>query len=939
MKKLAKILVAVLVVMALTGVFAFAVSADETATPWTPGEDVYFARWTTVDSYNNGDEPVEVYTSANLSLAETQTWAGENYVLLYKDIVYAGGGNCFAQDVNVTFDLADHLMTINAYNLLGQNGEKVTLTFKNGSVKQLDCYTRMYNGAVFTIDNVDFVGTQTTYFRVDSAQMNVINGSTLSLDCRSPIRAIASGSTNPTRVNVENSDLVFTHTRFIDDPDNLWCNSGNDDQGGVFTVYYNQSVAVDVEFRVDANSSITTKVANAVLLGIYADVEFNADSNIKVILETGARVKGVKDNINYAYKSTTAGYAWGSAGAAIKADAFVAQPDGTTAIEEYEVVELEGGYFTFVDPNYVPPEEPEVDPWVPADDSVYFARWASFSSYKKGEAPVETYTAATLSLAETQSWAGINYVRLYKDIEYEACGNWFNSDVDVTFELADHTMTINQFGNVGQGEKVKLTYQNGNVTILDSYLRVYNSSTLVLNNVDWVGTGTSRFRLDGAKMDIIGSTVTLNNRDPFYLVGSACDGTKVSVVDSDIICAHHSFISNPDDLYVQNGNYDQGGVFTVYNNSTSVYNVEFRVDANSSISTRVTNGVLLGIYADAAFDANANITLVLEKGVVVKGIKDNINYAYKSTVLNESAWGSADAAIKANVFVAEAGGNEAVDYDFEPLADGSVKIVDLVITEIDTVNMLITDDLALNFIVKAAFKDVAALRFEVTFNGQTYNVAGVALEDGRIQYTIYGIAPQQVDLLINATLYVGDEVVDTVVDYSVAQYVADAKENHAENTKLVTLLDAVNDYSAAAKEYLGGETAGEIVADRPADNSVINAPADEANRFTGAGIKYDYNNSIYVNIQAAGEFVVTVNGVAVEAFAKGNGYVIYINVTPADFDESFEIALVVDEVAVHTITYSVNDYIARIWDTYPAYANLAKATYLLGLAADAYVAE
>ena len=671
MKKLAKIFLAVLIVMALVGTLAVVVSANTSATAdtWTPGENVYFARWASLSSYENGDEPVEVYTSADLTTAEFKSWSGANYVRLYQDVVLEAAGDICDDDIYVTFELDGHKFTFNQYAFI-RNGN-INLTFKNGYVEAPNNYIRIWSDTTLTFDNADVSGGSDFYFNLSGGTINVINGSTLTIPNATPFRTTTENAN--VKINVESSDVVLPGA-IPSNPSQI----GDNTKGGIFHIYGNVDKAPNYEFRVDANSSLTAPSSTGAMLLTISMVEGKTvdGTNINFIFEKGAKVKGVNTALNYAYLA--GGVAeWAPAeNAKVAANVFVAEADGFVPVT-YKLVTLGDGTVVLADESYVPPvepEQPEVDPWQPTED-VYFARWSSFNSYKSGEEPVEIYTASLLSMSETQSWYGTNYVRLYKDVDYAGGGWWFQKNVNVTFELDGHTITNMAYGFIGRDQDVTLTYKNGNVVQPDSYIRMWNNTVITFDNVDFTGTGTTHFKANGQLNIINGSTVTMDSRAPFLITAGEGNGARVIVENSEIILTHTRFIQAPDNLWCAFGNEDQGGIFTLYNNTAAAIDAEFRLDANSSITTSVNNAILFGIYADSAFDTNSNIRFVIEKGAQIKGIT-NVNYAYNSTV-DGYGWGSADAAIQANVFVTEPDGTQPSEYELQTLPNGTKVFTDV----------------------------------------------------------------------------------------------------------------------------------------------------------------------------------------------------------------------------------------------------------------------
>ena len=281
----------------------------------------------------------------------------------------------------------------------------------------------------------------------------------------------------------------------------------------------------------------------------------------------------------------------------------------------------------------------------------------------------------------------------------------------------------------------------------------------------------------------------------------------------------------------------------------------------------------------------------------------------------------------------------------------------------DAVSMLVSNDLALNYLVKVPTDFTGKLTVKFTVGGVDGKVIWGELQNelnnGRYVFSLYGIAPQDIAKNIKAELFVdGVKLEGADKDYSVLQYITNIKDKYKDDKKLVALLDSVLVYGQVAKDYIGAD--GDAIADAGLVNEALNAatkpnadfnldanrPVGEkrpegekpyANYFTGASVRFDYVNKLCLKIYAeADEFTVYVDGEAVEAMhVSGNNYVVYVDVMIKDFDRLYKLEIKVDGVATHTMSYSVNNYLVAMWDDADL-KNLAKATYLLGVAADEY---
>ncbi len=274
----------------------------------------------------------------------------------------------------------------------------------------------------------------------------------------------------------------------------------------------------------------------------------------------------------------------------------------------------------------------------------------------------------------------------------------------------------------------------------------------------------------------------------------------------------------------------------------------------------------------------------------------------------------------------------------------------------DAVSMLVSNDLALNYLVKVPTGFAGELTVKFTVDGkEIWGELQTELNNGRYVFSLYGIAPQDIAKNIKAELFVdGVKLEGADKDYSVLTYINNTIDKYADNTELVALLKSVLVYGQVAKDYIGAD--GDAIADAGLVDEALNAatkpdadfdrdankPEGEkpyANYFTGASVRFDYVNKLCLKIYAeADEFTVYVDGVAVEAtLVSGNNYVVWVDVMIKDFDRTYNLEIKVDGEATHTMSYSVNNYLAAMWDDADL-KDLEKATYLLGVAAYEYAA-
>lgn len=249
--------------------------------------------------------------------------------------------------------------------------------------------------------------------------------------------------------------------------------------------------------------------------------------------------------------------------------------------------------------------------------------------------------------------------------------------------------------------------------------------------------------------------------------------------------------------------------------------------------------------------------------------------------------------------------------------------------------------------------DCYSVRF--TMNGKEVTVQGVA-EDGKLVFSFKGISPQFMGSSIKAELFLDGEIIDTVESYSVKQYVIDAIALHSTDTYLCTLLSDVLYYGAAAQRYLNKNVAEEALVtygvadltpseitttDADKQRSIVTATGADTTlvKYTAAGVRFDYNNRIYVKFTTTdvANVTVTVSGVALEIIPLGNNtYVAYSEgISALEFDNAVSFKLYYGENLIQTLNYTVNTY---AWDKNAdsEIGDLALALYRYGKSTAAY---
>lgn len=281
---------------------------------------------------------------------------------------------------------------------------------------------------------------------------------------------------------------------------------------------------------------------------------------------------------------------------------------------------------------------------------------------------------------------------------------------------------------------------------------------------------------------------------------------------------------------------------------------------------------------------------------------------------------------------------------------------------VENVSMSIASDFAVNLFVKP---DAYATKVGVAApNG--YEYFGKAQEDGTWKVTIPGFAAK--DLADVQELWLFQEFIDEESVENEAAYeltpteVLAAYADSDATDGMKKLAAAALDYAKAAKAYFDGEALDADVAARLAAQDAAIAALDRSVEFTD-GEDYAINGMTLLCRDQVGfkARVMATSGLAIGEEALG--YSIYVEsdsfsetytgfvysedgeltmvislngVAAADFDAVYQFT-VVDENGFNvseTFEYSVNDYIARTFKANAKSANVLRAIYALGVAAN-----
>ena len=281
-------------------------------------------------------------------------------------------------------------------------------------------------------------------------------------------------------------------------------------------------------------------------------------------------------------------------------------------------------------------------------------------------------------------------------------------------------------------------------------------------------------------------------------------------------------------------------------------------------------------------------------------------------------------------------------------------------------SITIGSTLAVNYYVSGYSEaDINGYYMVFTMNGTVSEHVHGNVKNGYLVFSFTNVAPQFMGDNISATLYSSDGTeLDTVAEYSIKSYSQRIMDTHHDDEELMNLVADLLRYGAAAQNYRnyktdelvteGFELDGLGSSEAPKDYDNIRDLVTEDGKdtsvytFTAVGVRFDYDNKIYVKFRAEdlANVKLVINGTEIEAEGNaqdvGDGvYILYTDgVSATQFDKEFTIELHVNSELYQTITYSVNSYsYAKQESTTPYLADLVLALYRYGLSAKAYPAK
>lgn len=220
--------------------------------------------------------------------------------------------------------------------------------------------------------------------------------------------------------------------------------------------------------------------------------------------------------------------------------------------------------------------------------------------------------------------------------------------------------------------------------------------------------------------------------------------------------------------------------------------------------------------------------------------------------------------------------------------------------------------------------------------------------DAKAGENVYSVdlTPAQINdaLTVKLTDAEGNTILVAEKDVSVSAYKAKAEATGA-SKQLIDLLDAALTYSNAADGAIEGELTNDFAG---VDNHTVVHTNEEAKLFTDFSGQLGTYASIYINVNTEnvpdGEtLVLKVGGTGIinddiAKYITKDGQIVITGLFPANFDDTIYIEASTEG---SNATFTFNSYLKAIYNDNSStqrVKNLAVATYLYGLAAEAYLA-
>ena len=414
-------------------------------------------------------------------------------------------------------------------------------------------------------------------------------------------------------------------------------------------------------------------------------------------------------------------------------------------------------------------------------------------------------------------------------------------------------------------------------------------------------------------------------------------------------------VNGDDGVYATNSNLTiSGGNISgyygvyAYNSTVTISGGTFSGDryavrAGSSSLVTIRGGTISGDYNDL-YSSSSTITLTTDENGVGATFPGGINVNYSITlheILGEgAAYWQGDQKITPSDYATE-------------ITGGDVVIKASSHAEIMGATLTVGSDLAMNYYVfmSDSYKD-AVMSFTMS-NGKSAEVKGTLFDAEKKIYvfTFNQLPPQTMGDTIDAALMLNGETLAEKKGYSIKAYAESLLADETSTDELKQLVSDMLHYGAAAQVYKNYMTDApvnsteEILEASTVDLS--NATTDlhltqstGVAGFTSAGVRFDFNNKIYVKVSDADNIQLTVKigDQIMDSTQEGNIFMTEA-ILATDFDTVYTFELYENETLIQTLTYSVKSYVLAMQNSQnEKMTALAHALYAYGKSAEAYSA-
>lgn len=540
---------------------------------WLPsGEnsDITYAVWESESLYLAGEEPISVSRSAVLEPVAS------GFVRTYaENLSLALGALQVSENGALTIDL----------------GGVTTLLLNN--------YTKVLKGASLTVKNGTFINRSQIDYITDSKirweNLKITVSSNTALFVRNTGAVIDEYVGCEISISEKNTYALMNNsstsgkstTRFSD----TVIYAEGDRADALFAIY--QYSNVNFEIKLEDASSVIGNVPSYVLLNERSDTNDFSKQAQSIIFEEGcffsAGASNIYDYMINAYDGDTLLPTATVTGSSTSKNLTVTVTSrGSIAEAVGEIVFAERGdllELTVDRTGVKPPVGSYVIPngaYVPSNDAVTYAVFASEDDFLSGASPISEYTDAALSsLNITQD--GVGYVHVYKSIS-SSDTIVVNKKAHITVNLGGNS--VSDFGgiNLKSDKSASLTLKNGYV-ICQYQLQPGTMSNLVFENLHFINTNSTF--LYGASQDsftIRDSKIELNAAaSHIFLSGN---------INSDSEITSRLTFENTD-LIINGAVNSTYGLFRIYDNLYAVPKWEIRFDSESSVIGNIDKWVTL----------------------------------------------------------------------------------------------------------------------------------------------------------------------------------------------------------------------------------------------------------------------------------------------------------------------------------------------------------